>query len=80
MRFARHVFAYILKQPICWLDLSFYDPQLFNNLRMLICSDFKESGYEGDFTIMEKSANGVSGFWLFRYLTLLFFSQMSLCS
>ena len=61
MRFARHVFSFILKEPICWLDLGFYDPALFNNLRMLLRSDFKESdALDNDFTYMEETPSGVS--------------------
>ncbi|EGT47162.1 hypothetical protein CAEBREN_06231 [Caenorhabditis brenneri] len=59
LRFARHVFSYILKQPICWLDLGFYDPTLFNNLRSMLTSDFLEQPVvENDFTYVERNSKG----------------------
>ena len=32
----RHILKYILGRPICWHDLAFYDPELYENLRKLI--------------------------------------------
>lgn len=57
LRFSRHIFSYILKLPICWLDLGFYDPVLFNNLRALFKAHPSE--LDTDFSIVEQSADGV---------------------
>ncbi|CAB82212.1 E3 ubiquitin-protein ligase UBR5 [Caenorhabditis elegans] len=56
LRFSRHIFSYILKLPICWLDLGFYDPVLFNNLRALFKAHPSE--LDTDFSIVEQSADG----------------------
>lgn len=34
--FNRHVIKYILKKPIAWHDLAFFDPELYESLRQLI--------------------------------------------
>ncbi|ULT90231.1 hypothetical protein L3Y34_008530 [Caenorhabditis briggsae] len=61
LRFARHVYSFILKQPICWLDLGFYDPTLFNNLRSLLQTNFKEQPeLDTDFTYNEVTAGDKS--------------------
>lgn len=35
----RHVLKFILGRPINWFDLAFYDPELFESLRMLVFND-----------------------------------------
>ena len=39
--FNRHVIKYILKKPVAWHDLAFFDPVLYESLRQLILDSEK---------------------------------------
>ncbi|CAI2353956.1 unnamed protein product [Caenorhabditis sp. 36 PRJEB53466] len=58
MRFGRHVFAYILKEPICFLDLAFHDIEMFNSLRKMFSSDLKGSPNEYAFAVTQFGLDG----------------------
>lgn len=45
----RHVLKYILNRPANWVDLAFYDPDLFDSLRSIIYNDSSNGPHDSEF-------------------------------
>ncbi|XP_065191354.1 E3 ubiquitin-protein ligase UBR5-like [Sycon ciliatum] len=46
LRLGRHVFKYLLRRPVCWHDLAFIDPTLYEGLRSLLDTARSENAKE----------------------------------
>lgn len=45
----RHVFKFILNRPICWFDLAFYDPSIFDSLRSIVYNEETDGTQNSEF-------------------------------
>ncbi|CAI4222366.1 unnamed protein product [Auanema sp. JU1783] len=59
IKLCRHIFKFILDRPIGWLDLQFYDLQLFNSLRQVLLS--REEDFDPlSLRFLDEATDGIS--------------------